>query len=88
MINLKKETKNNMSKTKKSQLGSVGVLALVWIVWLVVSWGVNFSKFIDADFEAPYKKEVVHGLGIVPFIALVTCWIDIEDGKKDDDPEA
>ena len=41
-----------------------------------ICWGVNIYKLINCDFEAPYKGEIVHGIGIIPPAAFVTVWID------------
>jgi hypothetical protein len=37
------------------------------------------------DFEAPVKAEVIRSVGvIIPVVGVVTGYIDIEDGKKDE----
>ena len=42
-----------------------------------ISWLVNGYKFIQCDFEAPYKAEVVHGIGVFTPLCLVTAWVDV-----------
>jgi len=52
---------------------------LALIVWIFGSWGTNLYKLVKADWEAPYKEEVIRCIGVpvVP-VTLVTCWIDFE----------
>jgi hypothetical protein len=48
------------------------------ILWLytVVAFIVNAVKLIQCDFDAPYKEEVIHAIGIfVPPVSWVTCWL-------------
>ena len=43
------------------------------------SWGVNLYKLTQADWEAPYKEEVIRSIAIpVPPVAIITAWIDFE----------
>jgi hypothetical protein len=41
----------------------------------------NIYKFAKCDFEAPYKAEVIRGVGIFIPYGIVTGWMDIEDGE-------
>lgn len=52
------------------------IISITAIVVVLVSWAVNLSKLIDCDFASPYKCEVVHGIGIVPIISVVTACVD------------
>ena len=53
-------------------------LAVVLIGYLIV-WGWNVTKFLSCDFQAPYKCEVVHGIGVViPPVSIITVWIEAE----------
>ena len=41
----------------------------------------NAAKFASCDFEANYKCEAIHGIGVVvPPAAIVTVWFD-DDGQ-------
>ncbi len=65
----------------------IGILAFLFIILMgicaVVGWGMNIYKFASADFEAPYKAEIVRGVGI-PFAPMgaIVGWFHIEDGVK------
>ena len=48
------------------------------------SWGVNLVKLTECDFEAPYKCEVIRGIGVAPLapIGVITGFMNFEfDGK-------
>lgn len=56
---------------------------MVLVVVLVAgSWIGNFVKLMDCDFESPYKCEVIHGVGIVPAVSLITVWFDADEDTK------
>ena len=52
------------------------LIALPFIIALVIitAWVTNLVKLTDCDFQAPYKCEVIHGVGIIPPVAVVTAW--------------
>lgn len=47
--------------------------AIIIALLLLLSWPINLIKFISCDFKAPYKAEVIRGIGIpvVPVGILV-----------------
>ena len=55
-----------------------GLLAIQIIIILVIGtgWVKNIIKLSECDFEAPYKAEVVHGVGLFPLVGMVTGWLD------------
>lgn len=59
------------------KLTSAIIIAL-WI-FVAVSWFTNLFKLTECDFEAPFKCEAVHGIGLIPVVSVVTAWIDVED---------
>jgi hypothetical protein len=47
----------------------------VIVILMVVAYVVNFLKFIENDFEAPYKSEIINGIGVfMPPSAIITVW--------------
>lgn len=47
----------------------------VIVILMLVAYVVNFIKFIGNDFEAPYKSEIVNGIGVfIPPAASITVW--------------
>jgi len=55
------------------------VLGVYVVIILVVGtgWVKNLIKLSDCDFEAPYKAEIVHGIGIIPPVGMITGWLDL-----------
>ena len=53
------------------------IFVLPWLLFSACSWTVNLYKFVNCNFEAPYKAEVFHGAGLVTPISLVTAWLNL-----------
>jgi len=51
------------------------VVVLAFYLFAVVSWVVNIVKLFSCDFEPSYKEEIIHALGLMPFISLITAWL-------------
>ena len=50
---------------------------LVVLLIVLTGWVKNIIKLSDCDFEAPYKAEVIHAIGIIPPVGMVTGWLDV-----------
>ncbi len=58
----------------KNQKG-YGGLALFVFLFLVVTWFINLGQLFSCDFQAPYKCEVVHAVGVgVPPAQVITVF--------------
>lgn len=55
---------------------TVLVIQLALLILVGGSWIGNLVKLTDCDFEANYRCEVVHGIGVIPPAAVVTVWFD------------
>jgi hypothetical protein len=64
-------------RMKRSIFTTAEVFVLIIVIILVVGWVKNIIKLAQCDFEAPYKCEVVHSLGVIPIAGAVTGWIDV-----------
>ena len=51
-------------------------LPLIIVLALLISWVANIVKLTDCDFQAPFRCEVVHGIGVIPAVSLVTVWFN------------
>jgi hypothetical protein len=77
---------------RESSLGAslVGLFAAIIAATLVAAavcgWCLNVYKLTQCDFEAPYKAEVIRGIG-VPFgpVGIFAGYLDIEDGESHDE---
>lgn len=55
---------------------------------LLAGWVFNLIALIDCDFEAPYKAEIIRGVGVVAApVGGVVGYFDIEDGENVEDGE-
>jgi len=71
---MKIKQKNNKAFTL------IELLSLLVIVVGLVGWVMNFYKLTQADFKAPYKAEVIRGIGFfAPPVGAVAGWVTIED---------
>jgi hypothetical protein len=52
----------------------IEVFIVIWIIFVGGCWIGNVVRLVQCDFEAPYKGEIIHALGLVPGISLVTVW--------------
>ncbi len=53
-----------------------GIVFLPLIIWLyfIICWIVNLVKLVSCDFDAPYKEEIIHAIGLIGPAAGVTAW--------------
>tara|TARA_Y100000310_G_scaffold209426_1_gene210045 strand:- start:6254 stop:6502 length:249 start_codon:yes stop_codon:yes gene_type:complete len=62
------------------------LITIVWfcvILFAIASWFKNIYHLSQLDFEAPYKAEVIRGIGIpVFFVPTITSWMDIGEENK------
>ena len=63
------------------QKGNIMKVILV-LIFLAAPWVVNAYKFAHCDFEAAYKCEVIHGIGIfIAPAAWVTVWFGTDENS-------
>ena len=58
-------------------MGKVYVIVGFILIIMIVGWSKNIVKLSECDFEAPYKCEVIHGIGVIPFIGAGTGWLNV-----------
>ena len=69
----------------KNQKGSAlaGLIVAVIVIAVAVGWVRNAYKFATADFESPYKAEVIRGVSIFVFpVAVVVGWVTFEEEES------
>ena len=54
----------------------VVVLQIVLALAIGTGWVKNIIKLSNCDFEAPYKAEVIHAIGIIPPVGAIVGWMD------------
>lgn len=65
-----------MTENEASQ-AAAGIITLIVVVAVLIGWVKNVIKLSECDFEAPYKAEVIHGVGIIPPVGMVTGWLNV-----------
>ena len=58
-------------------MGKLLAFYLIIILVVGVGWVKNIIKLADCDFQAPYKCEVIHTVGLIPPVGMVTGWLDL-----------
>ena len=53
------------------------VLIVAFVFVALVGWILNFVKFCRCDFKAPYKAEILHGMGVVIPPLVVLGYLDV-----------
>jgi hypothetical protein len=62
-----------MSQTLKDMM----LVYLIIIIIVGIGWVKNIIKLTECDFEAPYKAEIIHGIGLIPPVGMVTGWLNV-----------
>jgi len=53
----------------------MGLFVIVLYLYTIVAWLVNLVKLLNCDFSGPiWKEEVVHIIGLIPGVSMITCW--------------
>lgn len=55
---------------------AIALLYVVFVFAILASWGVNLYKLTQCDFAPSWKGEILHGVGLIPAVSLVTVWSD------------
>lgn len=53
------------------------IINLIIFGIVATGWIMNLIKLTRCDFEAPYKAEVIHGLGLISPIGAITGWLSV-----------
>lgn len=51
----------------------------VFVIFVFTGWGINIYKLTKCDFQAPYKAEIIRGVGLIPPVGGIIGWLKIED---------
>jgi len=58
------------------ELLTVGIILFMFL-GIGIGWVKNIVKLVRCDFEAPYKAEIIHSLGVLPPVGAITGWINM-----------
>jgi hypothetical protein len=57
-----------------------GFVTMIIILAILLAWPINlYFLFADCDFKAPYKAEIIRGIGVIPGtpVAFIILCVDI-----------
>jgi hypothetical protein len=62
-------------------MGEKIISAIVWGLYIigVLGWIINLFLFFGLNFSAPYRAEVIRGIGVVSPLGAVMGYVTIED---------
>jgi len=83
-MNLNTEEVSNIVN-RGIKIAKFGMFMWIAVVILVVGcWVGNVIKLSDCDFASPYKCEIIHGVGLLGPVAVVTVWFgtDADNAPK------
>lgn len=64
----------------KTFLRYIFILVIVSISILgLLGWCMSVIKLVRSDFDAPYKAEILYGIGTFTGVGAVIGWFNIED---------
>ena len=65
-----------MITIQNSSLGCV-LISILLIVYGVISYIINIVKLINCDWQlsVSMKHEVIHAIGLIPGVSMITCWL-------------
>lgn len=57
----------------------VAMIIILVVIVGFIGWVKDIIKFIHTDFHAPYKAEIIYGVGISTGAGAIIGWFNIED---------
>ena len=51
-------------------------IQLVILLIIGTGWVKNIIKLSDCDFEPSYKAEIIHLVGLIPPVGMITGWMN------------
>ena len=56
---------------------TVMFIQLFILIIVGTGWVKNLIKLTECDFEPSYKAEVIHIVGLIPPVGMITGWLDV-----------
>ena len=53
----------------------LGLAIILFYVYFVGSWIGNLVILLNCNFDEPWRDEIIHGIGLVPFVSMITVWM-------------
>lgn len=62
--------------------GIISIMYITLVVLAIIGEVKCIIKFVQCDFKAPYKAEVIYGVGTITGLGAVVGWIDINNNPE------
>lgn len=62
---------------KQRGFTAIELIIVIVVLFMAIGWVKNIIKLSNCDFAAPYKAEVIHGVGIIPIVGGITGWLNV-----------
>ena len=73
-----------MKKIIRGQKGFtiIELIVVIVMIFSIIGYAMNIYKLVKCDFKAPYKAEIIRGIGIVTGTGVVIGYISISDNSS------
>lgn len=61
------------------------IVMFLIVILLFVGYVRGIVRFVQCDFKAPYKAEVIYGVGAITGLNVIIGWINIADEEEVED---
>lgn len=59
------------------KIKNILIIQLLIIAVVGTGWVKNIIKLSNCDFKPSYKAEVIHAVGLIPPVGMITGWLDL-----------
>lgn len=66
-------TKLKFTPSSETPAGCLIFIIALWI-YVPIAWIINFVKLLNCDFAPIDKNEIIHLIGLIPGVSMITCW--------------
>lgn len=54
-----------------------GKTVVIIAIIALLGYAQGVVKLVKCDFEAPYRAEIIHGVGVIAGTGVITGWLDL-----------
>lgn len=66
-----------MSRENKGCLMAIlggNLFILLLHIAMIITWIINLIQLLRCDFQEPWREEIIHAIGLIPYASLITVW--------------
>ena len=57
----------------------IGVIYFVFLTLAITGYVKNIIKLTECDFKVISKCEIVHGIGVIPPVGIITGYLNVQE---------